>query len=32
MKNRKLLTIDENDIMAAIEVTALKIKNSLGIH
>jgi 5-methylthioadenosine/S-adenosylhomocysteine deaminase len=32
MKNRKLLTIDENDIMATIEVTALKIKNSLGIH
>ena len=32
MKNRKLLTIDENDIMATIEVTALKIKNSLGIN
>ena len=32
MKNRKLLTIDENDILATIEVTALKIKNSLGIN
>jgi 5-methylthioadenosine/S-adenosylhomocysteine deaminase len=32
MTNRKLLTIDENDIMATIEVTALKIKNSFGIN
>ena len=32
MKNRKLLTIDENDILATIEVAALKIKNSLGIN
>jgi 5-methylthioadenosine/S-adenosylhomocysteine deaminase len=32
MKNRKLLMIDENDILAMIEVTALKIKNSLGIN
>ena len=32
MKNRKLLMIDENDILTTIEVTALKIKNSLGIN
>lgn len=32
MKNRRLLTIEENEIMEMARNTSLKIKNNLGIH